>query len=110
MTAHFVQIVPVDPTFMPPIESQRKACELLADAFPHRSGRWREQGSLEDFPSVGDIDFNEHPEEALANPHYVDQTRFSITIDNHRDLLGDAELAQLESLLCCSLRQKVHDY
>ncbi len=64
----------------------------------------------EDFPSVGDIDFNEHPEEALANPHYVDQTRFSITIDNHRDLLGDAELAELESLLCCSLRQNVHDY
>ena len=110
MVRHFLQISPVDATFIPPVESQRRACEFLADAFPYRSGRCRDQGSLEDFPSVGDIDFNEDPEEALANPHYVDPTRFSITIDNHRDLLGDAELAQLESLLCCSLRQKVQDY
>jgi hypothetical protein len=110
MVRHFLQISPVDASFIPPVESQRKACEFLADAFPYRSGRWRGRGSIDEFPSVGDIDFNEHSEAALANPHYVDQTRFSITIDNHRDLLADAELAELESLLCCSLRQKVLDY
>jgi len=47
---------------------------------------------------------------ALADPHYSDQTRFFITIDNHRDLLSDAELAQPESLLCCSLRQEACEY
>ena len=82
----------------------------MADAFPYRSGRWRDQGSVEDFPSVGDIDFNEHPEEALANPYYVDQTRFSIAIENHRELLTEIELAQLEALLGCSLKQKVCEY
>jgi hypothetical protein len=95
MVRHFLKISPVDVSFIPPVESQRKACEFLADAFPYRSGRWRDQGSLEGFPSVGDIDFNEHSEAAMVNPHYSNQTRFSITIDNHRDLLGDAELAQL---------------
>ena len=110
MTAYFLALVPKDVSFVPLVESQRKACEFLADAFPYRSGRWRDQGDIGDFPSVGDIDFNEHPEEALANPYYVDQTRFSITIDNHRELLTDAELAQLEALLGCSLKQKVCEY
>jgi hypothetical protein len=110
MTIRFLEIVPVDSSLIPPVELQRRACEFLADAFPHRSGRWRDLGDIGDFPSVGDIDFNEHPEEALANPHYSDQTRLSITINNHRELLAAATLAELEFLLCCSLRQRVYVY
>ena len=110
MTAYFLDIVPEDVSFVPAVESQRKACDFLADVLPYRNGRWRGKGSIEDFPSVGDIDVNEHPEEALANPHYVDQSRFSITIENHRELLTDAEFAQLAALLGCSLKQKVCEY
>ena len=107
MTAHFLQIVPLDATLIPSIECQRIACEYLADLLPDRSGRPGIEGI---FPSVGDIDFNEHPEEALANPHYTDQTRFSITIDNHHHQLTDQELSELESLLSCPLKQKVVEY
>ena len=110
MVRHYVSIVPVDASLVPSIEAQKKACEFLADAFPYRSGRWQNESSLDEFPSVGDIDFTEHPEEALANPHYVGQTRFSIAIDNHRALLTDAQLEQLETLLDCSLRQSVFGY
>ena len=110
MTRHFLMIRPLDKSFLPTVESQRQACEVLADAYPYRSGRCRGGENTESFPSVGDIDFNEHSEETLANPYYTDQTRFSITIDNHRDLLGESELAQLESLLACRLLQSIIEY
>lgn len=110
MSSYFLQIVPSDRHFIPRLDAQIQACDFIADLLPERSGRWRGQGSIAEFPSVGDIDFTIHDDEAMANPYYVNQTRFSIAIDNHREILPREHFEQLELMLGCDLLQRVCEY
>lgn len=109
MSAHFLRIVPVDAFFVPPLDLQIKACDFLANLLPARSGRWQDRGSIAEFPSLGDIDFTTE-DVTPADSHDVAHARFSVTIDNCRDMLTPSDLSHLENLLGCCLQQEVVAY